>query len=79
MLLRLHEAHLSASTATQTISLLPVSTLNSVSFQNALDVTWDGAVVTFAGSAPPIYSGNDQPGLWILAEIPPTITVTVGN
>ena len=54
-------------------------TLNPVSFQNALDVTWDGAVVTFAGSAPPIYSGNDQPGLWILAEMPPTITVTVGT
>ena len=69
---------LSASSSTSTISLLPV-TLNSVSFQNALDVTWDGAVVTFAGSAPPIYSGNDQPGMWILAEIPPTITVTVGN
>ena len=69
---------LSASSSAQTISLLPV-TLNSVSFQTALDVTWDGAVVTFAGSAPPIYSGNDQPGLWILAEMPPTITVTVGN
>ena len=63
---------------TQTISLLPV-TLNPVSFQNALDVTWDGAVVTFDSSVPPIYSGYDQPGLWILAEIPPTITLTVGN
>jgi len=75
-----HTGALEANAATQppTISLLPV-TLNSVSFKNALDVTWDGAVVTFAGSAPPIYSGSDQPGLWILAEIPPTITVKVGN
>ncbi len=71
---------LEASTAESSICLFPVApTLSSVSFQNALDVTWDGAVVTFAGSAPPIYSGGDQPGLWILAEIPPTITVTVGN
>jgi hypothetical protein len=69
---------LSASSSAQTISLLPV-TLNPVSFQNALDVTWDGAVVTFDSSMPPIYSGYDQPGLWILAEMPPTITVTTGN
>jgi hypothetical protein len=69
---------LEANTAESSISLLPV-TLSSDSFQNPLDVTWDGAVVTFAGFAPPIYSENDQPGLWILAEMPPTITVTVGN
>ena len=69
---------LSANLSPQTISLLPV-TLNPVSFQTALDVTWYGAVVTFAGSVPPIYAGNGQPGLWILAELPPTITVTVGN
>ncbi len=69
---------LSANSALQTISLLPVA-LNPVSFQNALDVAWYGAVVTFDGSAPPIYSGNGQPGMWILAELPPTITVTVGD
>ena len=70
---------LTASSASpQTIYLMPVS-LNPVTFQQAFDVTWDGAVVTFAGSAPPIYSGNDQPGMWILAEMPPTITVTVGT
>ena len=69
---------LSASSSYSNNLLLPV-TLNSVTFQKALDVTWDGAVVTFAGSAPPIYSGNDQPGMWILAEMPPTITVTVGT
>lgn len=63
---------------TQTISLLPV-TLNPVSFQNSLDVTWYGAVVTFDGSVPPIYSGSGQGGLWVLAELPPTITVNVGN
>jgi hypothetical protein len=69
---------LSANSAPQTISLLPV-TLNSVSFQTALDVTWYGAVVTFDSSALPIYSGEGQPGMWILAELPPTINVNVGN
>jgi hypothetical protein len=67
-----------ANSATQTISLLPV-TLSSVSFQNAFDVTWSGAVATFDASAPPIYSGYGQPGLWILAELPPTITIDIEN
>ena len=69
---------LAANSASQTISLLPV-TLNPVSFQNALTVTWSGAVVTFDNSVPAIYSGEGQPGLWILAELPPTISVSTGN
>jgi hypothetical protein len=69
---------LAANVATQTISLLPV-TLASVSFQNSWDVTWFGALTTFDASTLPIYSGNGQPGLWILAELPPTITGSVGN
>ena len=47
---------LSANSSPQTISLLPV-TLNPVSFQNALDVTWCGAVVTFESSVLPITAG----------------------
>ncbi|MGA2524322.1 MAG: hypothetical protein ABSF65_09265, partial [Candidatus Bathyarchaeia archaeon] len=73
-----HTGALEANAATSSISLLPV-TLSQVSFENALCVTWDGAVVTFAGSDPPIYSGNNQPGLWILVEMPPTIALGVGN
>ncbi len=69
---------LKADSSIQTISLLPV-TLSSVSFQTSLDVTWYGAVATFDASAPQIYNGDGQPGLWILAELPPTITVTTGN
>jgi hypothetical protein len=69
---------LKTDSVAQTISLLPV-TLNPVSFQTSLDITWSGAVATFDGSVPPIYSGNGQPGLWILAELPPTITVKIGN
>jgi len=67
-----------ANSASQSISLMPV-TLNSVSFQTALDVTWFGAVVTFDPTTVPIYTGAGQPGLWILAELPPTITTTVGT
>jgi hypothetical protein len=69
---------LKADSSAQTISLLPV-TLSPVSFQTALDVTWYGAVATFDGSAPPIYSGYGQPGLWILAELPPIITIDIEN
>ena len=67
-----------ANAATPSISLMPI-TLNPVSFQNALDVTWFGAVATFDASSVPIYGGLGEPGLWILAEMPPTITVNVGN
>ncbi len=69
---------LKADSTAQTISLLPV-TLSPVSFENALDVTWYGAVATFDSANVPIYGGYAQPGLWILAELPPTITLTVGN
>lgn len=73
-----YQGALVTNAAAPSISLLPI-TLNPVSFQNSLDVTWCGAVATFDASVLPIYSGSGQPGLWILAELPPTITVTVGN
>jgi hypothetical protein len=57
------------------IELLPV-TLRDVEFQNAMDVTWYGAVVTYYNTTP-IYTNSGTPtGLWILAEYPPIITVT---
>jgi hypothetical protein len=58
------------------IQLLPV-TLRQVQFTYALDITWHGAVVTFNNTTP-IYTtqGGTPTGLWILAEYPPTITVT---
>jgi len=59
----------------ETIELLPVTTMASVSFTNALDVTWHGAVVTFDGTTP-IYKEDGTTGLWITVEYPPTITVT---
>jgi len=55
----------------RTIELCPIT--SSVSFTYAKDVTWYGAVVTFDGTTP-IY--EDESGLWIIVEYPPTITVT---
>lgn len=58
------------------IELLPVaSELASVNFTYALDVTWHGAVVTYDGTTP-IYKEDNNTGLWIIVEYPPTITVT---
>ena len=63
-------------TGTSLIELLPVK-LASASFTYPLDITWSGAVATFDGSTP-ICSmlGTTPTGLWILAEHPPTLTVT---
>ncbi|MCW4046071.1 MAG: hypothetical protein NWE99_00700 [Candidatus Bathyarchaeota archaeon] len=64
---------LKADSSNHRIELLPVT--SSTSFQNALDVTWQGAVVTFDGTAS-IYQTSNGGGLWVLVEYPPTITVT---
>ncbi|MGQ9691262.1 MAG: hypothetical protein ACUVQY_08395 [Thermoproteota archaeon] len=58
---------------TQAVELCPIT--SSVSFKSAKDVTWYGAVVTFDGTTP-IYNSNNQSGLWVTVEYPPTITVT---
>jgi hypothetical protein len=57
------------------IELLPVTLRTVNNFQNAMDITWHGAVVTFDDTSP-IYLDSDQSGLWMLVEYPPTITVT---
>jgi hypothetical protein len=59
------------------LELLPVSS-SQVQFTYAYDVTWQGAVVTFDRTTPicNLYSGTTPMGLWILAEYPPTLTVT---
>jgi len=63
------------------ISLLPVTPGGPVQFGAPWDLTWNGAVVTFDGSATPVYkttSGNPT-GLWILVEYEPTIAVTTST
>jgi hypothetical protein len=68
---------LRANNSTRVIELLPVS-LAPVSFTNAMDVAWRGAVATFDSSAAPIYTlqGTAPTGLWLLVEYPPKVTVT---
>ena len=59
------------------IELAPISLTTVYNFTSALDIVWNGAVVTFDGTQP-IYkevSGKGT-GLWITVESPPTITVT---
>ena len=62
------------------LELLPVSQ-SQVQFAYAYDATWVGAVATFDGTTPiaNAYDGTTPMGLWILAEYPPTLTVTMKN
>jgi hypothetical protein len=66
-----------ATVSSPLIELLPV-TLYQAQFSYAYDVTWVGAVATFDGSTPVccLYEGATPMGLWILAEYPPTLTLT---
>ncbi len=69
------------SGSTSTIELLPVTRFPANHYNNALDITWRGAVATFSGTSTPIYSANggNPTGLWILAEYQPTIAVAAGT
>jgi hypothetical protein len=69
---------LNVNTATRKIELSPVTqSLGQVSsFPNAYDITWRGAVATFDDTTPIYTMAGTPTGLWILAEYPPTITVT---
>jgi len=73
---------LNVTSTLRTIELLPVAKalMAPANFTYALDVAWHGAVVTFDGTTP-IYKedGGNKTGLWIIAEYPPTVTVTTEN
>jgi hypothetical protein len=64
-------------TSSGLLELLPVSS-SQVQFTSAYDITLQGAVVTFDGTTPVynLYGGTTPMGLWILAEYPPTLTIT---
>jgi hypothetical protein len=49
--------------------------LEQVSFNGKLDITWCGAVVTFASGHDPIYKSADSLGLWVVVEYPPTVEI----
>jgi len=51
----------------------------SADFQNALDVTLKGAIVTFDGTDPIYPDTGGTTGLWVMVEHPPTVTLTVSR
>ena len=66
---------LRADSYNRRIELRPIT--SSTAFQDALDISWHGAVATFDSTKTPIYENAGTPtGLWILAEYPPTVAVT---
>lgn len=73
---RLYEVNVQTNEKQTTIEFNPVDQYPA-SFTYPLDVTWNGAIVTFDG-ATPIYK-QDGTGLWVLVECPPAVTVTVEN
>jgi hypothetical protein len=64
-------------TSSNLLEMLPVSS-SQVSFKYAYDITWVGAVATFDATTPicNFYDATTPMGLWILAECPPTLTIT---
>jgi hypothetical protein len=69
--------NVSTSGSEKRIELLPINRTQVSNFNSALDIMWDGAVVTFDGTTP-IYKfdGVNGTGLWIIVEYPPTVAVT---
>ena len=69
-----------SSGSTDTIELLPVTRFPANHYNNALDITWRGAIATFSSTSTPIYNANGgyPTGLWILSEYQPTIAVSAG-
>ena len=66
---------LNVSTSTKDIMFAPVTRTTLYNFTSALDITWNGAVVTFDATTP-IYNTGNRTGLWIIVEYPPTVAVT---
>jgi hypothetical protein len=70
----------SFSSQTATIEIKPVSPLARVyPFTQKFDALWYGAVATFDGEKPIYPDAGGSTGLWIIAEYPPTITLTTEN
>lgn len=70
--------------STKTIELSPVTQslghVPSFPTPNGYDITWSGAIVTFDEAALPIFQpSGTKTGLWILAEIPPQLTIKTSN
>ena len=67
----------SNNTGENRIEFAPVTMTTLYNFTSALDIMWNGAVVTFDNTTP-IYKveGGKGTGLWIIVECPPKVAVT---
>jgi hypothetical protein len=65
-------------TANKAIEVRPVNLYPANGYQTALDITWSGAVINFGSgqSQDSIYPNTGNIGLWTLAQLPPTITIS---
>ena len=73
---RLYEVQVEVQERQVTIEFNPVERFQA-SFTNPLDMSWYGAVVTFANE--PIYRESDTIGLWAMVETPPTVGVSTDS
>ena len=69
----------SGDSQTATIEVKPASSLATVSFMYALDLTWCGAIANFDGESPIYPDTGETTGLWVIVEYPPVILVTTEN
>jgi hypothetical protein len=67
----------SNNTGENRIEFAPVTMTTLYNFTSALDIMWNGAVVTFDNTTPiyKVESGKGT-GLWIVVECPPKVAVT---
>jgi len=72
---RLYEVQVKVSQVNTTIEFSPIK-LKSVSFQQPLDITWFGAVVTIKNTEM-IYDPSSNVGLWVIVEHPPKVEIIV--
>ncbi len=61
------------------INLKLVDRVPANDFQSALDTFWSGAIVTFDGLDPIYTDMGGTSGLWVMAEHPPVVSLTVSR
>ncbi|RLG91206.1 hypothetical protein DRO34_04430 [Candidatus Bathyarchaeota archaeon] len=61
------------------INLKLVDRVPANDFQSALDTFWSGTIVTFDGVDPIYTDMGGTSGLWVMAEHPPVVSLTVSR
>ncbi|WGM89133.1 MAG: discoidin domain-containing protein [Candidatus Bathyarchaeum tardum] len=70
---RLYEVRVATQERMGIIEFNPVEVYQVTDFDDALDITWYGAVVTF--DEEPIYPESGINGLWVMVAHPPTVSM----